>query len=504
MACDPLEFQQFADWCDAAREFNEWVSAERVRAAAPAPSDARGDRPGDLYNRLATWTDILSPHGWQVDRTSGQVSYWTRPGKSRGCSATTGKCSSDQSGDLLYVFSSNADPFEPETAYDKFGAYSRLEHSGDFETAARDLAAKGYTTTTRPEAVGPPPVAGEAGEAPDDGIAPDHDFATNADLKVLGLGLKWAWDGWLQMGAVNLLAAEAGIGKTRFIADLVRRVHIGDRWPDGADVPKWDSQYLAMWVAADSNHGELLELSETFGFGDRIAYSGSKANPIGGTTLDTMPDFVALHQKVKAAHPLFLVVDTAGGATSKNLAKQEEARAFYAPLAVIAARRQICVVVITHLNASKTVLGRRSEERVRSVIRMSAASREQDVPRRIEVVKTNAVFPAPLGMKLGATGNSYDFTPPPKPEDQPAPGFGGGSNEGEGGQKNSKTRECMDWLGAFLETKSYRVSDLRKLGEDKGFSAKRIYEAKSLLGLEEFEMQGYKWWRFPVEGQAGV
>ncbi len=38
----------------------------------------------------------------------------------------------------------------------------------------------------------------------------------------------------------------------------------------------------------------------------------------------------------------------------------------------------LCVIVITHLNASMSVLGRRAEERVRCVIRMTAETRERD------------------------------------------------------------------------------------------------------------------------------
>ena len=41
-------------------------------------------------------------------------------------------------------FSSNALPFEPETAYAPFAAYSLLEHEGDFAAAANALAQQGY------------------------------------------------------------------------------------------------------------------------------------------------------------------------------------------------------------------------------------------------------------------------------------------------------------------------------------------------------------------------
>ncbi len=139
----PLEL--FTIFCDLARELNEWVPPERIRVASPALSAASGDRPGDEFNRRAAWSEILEPHGWTVERTAGDVTYWTRPGKVRGVSATTGKCRSDRSGDLLYVFTSNAGPFDQDSAYDKFGAEALLKHGGDFRKAAKAVAAAGYS-----------------------------------------------------------------------------------------------------------------------------------------------------------------------------------------------------------------------------------------------------------------------------------------------------------------------------------------------------------------------
>lgn len=101
---------------------------------------SRGVRPGDEFNRTAKWEDILTPAGWgRVGDISGKV-LWRRPGKTAGVSATTGHCTSETAGDLLYVFSSNADPFEANTAFSKFAAHALLEHGGDFEKAAKALA----------------------------------------------------------------------------------------------------------------------------------------------------------------------------------------------------------------------------------------------------------------------------------------------------------------------------------------------------------------------------
>jgi putative DNA primase/helicase len=105
------------------------------------PGRAAGTRPGDDFNRRTSWRELLERHGWRELRTLNGVGFWRRPGKKEiGHSATTNYGSSD----LLYVFSSNASPFEPDRAYTKFAALALLEHGGDFPAAARQLASGGY------------------------------------------------------------------------------------------------------------------------------------------------------------------------------------------------------------------------------------------------------------------------------------------------------------------------------------------------------------------------
>lgn len=99
-----------------------------------------GHRPGDDFNRRADWFNILEPHGWMPIRQRGDITDWRRPGKNYGISGTTNYGGSA----LLYVFSSNAAPFEPDTAYSPFAAYALLNHSGEFTRAARALQVQGY------------------------------------------------------------------------------------------------------------------------------------------------------------------------------------------------------------------------------------------------------------------------------------------------------------------------------------------------------------------------
>lgn len=123
-----------------------------------------GGRPGDDYNQRTTWSEILEPHGWRSVYSQGETTYWRRPGKDFGISATTNHHGSD----LLWVFSSST-AFESETSYSKLGAYAHLEHGGDFKAAAKALVARGYGTPTTAQSSAASGVEGmEAkGKAPD-------------------------------------------------------------------------------------------------------------------------------------------------------------------------------------------------------------------------------------------------------------------------------------------------------------------------------------------------
>jgi len=98
-----------------------------------------GDRPGDDFNARGDPRKLLEDHGWVPVQGGGAGGneHWRRPGKASGTSATL-------KDGVFYVFSSNAAPFEPNQAYSPFSVYAHIEHSGDFEQAARSLREQGY------------------------------------------------------------------------------------------------------------------------------------------------------------------------------------------------------------------------------------------------------------------------------------------------------------------------------------------------------------------------
>jgi hypothetical protein len=144
---------------DTARSLNEYTEPARTHIPKPA-TDRNKNRPGDLFAACTTWPEILEPSGWKLVFERGGIGYWRRPGKRDGISATTNFADSD----LLYVFSTST-LFEPEHTYSKFAAYAHMYHHGDYQTAARELARRGYgepkqTERTQPREPGQPATAG--------------------------------------------------------------------------------------------------------------------------------------------------------------------------------------------------------------------------------------------------------------------------------------------------------------------------------------------------------
>jgi putative DNA primase/helicase len=140
---------------------NRPIEAEAPRGTS---SSQVGVSPGDDFNvRGWDWEQILP--GWtKLGEAAGKV-RWRRSSKEGpGWSATTGCKAKNGGHDLLYVFSTNASPFEPQKAYSKFASYALLHHAGDFSAAARELARLGF---------GSGPTAGD-GDWPEPKPIPNH------------------------------------------------------------------------------------------------------------------------------------------------------------------------------------------------------------------------------------------------------------------------------------------------------------------------------------------
>ena len=71
---------------ETARSFDECMQPKRT-VTGPSKRGA-GNRPGDDFNRRASWFEILANQGWAKVYEREGVEFWRRPGREQGWSAT--------------------------------------------------------------------------------------------------------------------------------------------------------------------------------------------------------------------------------------------------------------------------------------------------------------------------------------------------------------------------------------------------------------------------------
>jgi hypothetical protein len=221
-----------------ARTFDRMPRQERAPTVTLLDQDT--DRPGDEFNRRANWREILEPAGWTLVFQRGEETYWRRPGKARGLSATTNYSGSS----LLYVFSTST-IFDSEVSYSKFAAYAMLHHGGDLRDAARTLGQQGYGEQ-RPL----PPRA----ETQQDQAEPDEEKPSLAD-RLYGKLLTasqlidlqppaWLITEILATASLAVLYGKPGSGKSFLALDWALCVAAGAPW-DHREVRSGPVLYIA-------------------------------------------------------------------------------------------------------------------------------------------------------------------------------------------------------------------------------------------------------------------
>lgn len=201
---------------ELARSFDEMPRREAAPSRTASSGSNDGVRPGDDFNRRASWPDLLPD--WTHVYERGDTIYLRRPGKDHGISATINHGGAD----CLYVFSSST-AFDPEKSYTKFGVYATLHHGGDFKRAALALSQQGYAdqgsatfkadpaaSTTAPGGFTRPAITEGLGE------------------HVLRAKPAQPYSGWFMRGGVHLVAGSSGAGKTTLMLDVLQRQARGE------------------------------------------------------------------------------------------------------------------------------------------------------------------------------------------------------------------------------------------------------------------------------------
>ncbi len=189
---------------DLARTFDEIEPpTEQPRGHTGATSG--GDGVLVDFNARVTPEEILEPLGWVKAHSAGGVSYWRRPGKDFGWSASWGATKG------FRVFTTST--ILPAESCSLAFVYCSYHHSGDWRACVKDLAQKGYGPGPRAPSSKSGP--GAEGVEVAEGVTDPHRLARTVlgPLRVSGLdALRVHRDEWfLWRGGVYVALSESGV-----------------------------------------------------------------------------------------------------------------------------------------------------------------------------------------------------------------------------------------------------------------------------------------------------
>ena len=163
--------------------------------------------------------------------------------------------------------------------------------------------------------------------------------------------VRWLWPGRVALGKLTIIAGHPDCGKSFISCDMAARVTTGSAWPDGADAAPVGSVVILDtedgqadtirprldWCGADPAKVALMKAVRE-GDGPEAGFNLSHHLPALEGLLDELGDCRLVVINPITAH--------LGGIDSH---KQTDVRGVLAPLAALADRRGVAVVLVSHL-----------------------------------------------------------------------------------------------------------------------------------------------------------
>jgi hypothetical protein len=265
--------------------------------------------------------------------------------------------------------------------------------------------------------------------------------------------IAWAWENWLPLGMLSLLAARPGTGKSLVALDLCRRVIGGAAWPDGA--PQILAGRSCIYVDAENVPAILnqrAEQWEAWGLDRRRLFPVIPEDDEDIINLDSERYRDLLNLMAFKLQPGLIIIDSLRDILPAGESNIEDVRATLAYLSSLARANACAVLVIHHLrkgsNSGQLALLDNIDldqvsgsgyigGRARVVLGLTRVQTTEELdkngPRKIEVIKTNLgeypkdmgiVFEKlpPAGLRLAWTANApkryTDIEPGPSQKDQ--------------------------------------------------------------------------------------
>jgi hypothetical protein len=352
------------------------------------------ETPGNHYERVTSWAEILEPHGWTFSHHQGREDFWVRPGKDPklGHSASTGYANDR---DRLYVFSSSSS-LPMGQSLTKFYVYTELNHNGDFVAAATALRRLGYGADRpnpyedenwdglmgRPDQVQQPekPAAGSESGEPQSGRVLRLTPASAFTIK----RIKWLWADRIPVGEITVMPGREGVGKSTVLAKIAADITNGTLDGEFVGQPRnviyianedsWSKTIAARMIAAGANLDRVFRLD-----------LDPSSNELGSPNFPA--DVKRLEKMILENDVACVMIDPIVSALDSRIDvnKAREVRSALEPLQGVMDRTDCSTIALMHFNKNTTgdvstrVAGSRAfAEVARAVISVAEKPRRKD------------------------------------------------------------------------------------------------------------------------------
>lgn len=311
----------------------------------------------------------------------------------------------------------------------------------------------------------------------------DEDAVCLADIEPEEL--EWLWPGRVALGDLTTFAGPGGVGKTYVTQDFAARLTTNRPCAGCTGLPPEDASVVYL-----STENRL-----TTSVVPRLIRLGADRNriytmPTRALVRWTLSDVATLERVVNAAGNCKLVVidppSSHLGAASEN--SNAEVRALLAPLQVLAARRNLAIVMITHISKSKAEGA--ANRIMGSVAWVNAARAAWLFKKDSEDKSRRLMLPVKANDTPDMSGLAYRIK-----EDSGVVAWEDGSVDfdadeacaqeaGRNGSAGQKAQEAAEWLREFLAEYAKPSEVVFASGQAARFPKKALYKAKDILSIK--------------------
>lgn len=303
--------------------------------------------------------------------------------------------------------------------------------------------------------------------------------------------LRWTWPGRIPRGKLTTLAGAGGVGKTLVVGDMIARKSTGRPWPDRPGEP--NAVGSCILISAEDDAEDTIV--------PRLMAAGAdltRVRTLSTAVKDrfTLADLETLGRAVEEAEDVELItIDPPTAYIGKtDDHRNAELRALLGPLSDFAAKRDLAIVLVTHV--SKSDASRASNRVIGSVAWINAVRAawmfhkdKDDKDRRlILAIKSNLAKEAPgLAYRIVSDVVHHDSAEIPTARIEWEAGVvemdADDACAAEGRRGEPKEEAAAKWLRTFLAEFARPSDVIFAEGKEAGFGKNLLYDAKRALDI---------------------